>query len=232
MTSIAVKIIGDHDSGPEMLDFQPLEPNGSLNEGGTTVNGIMSIVRSSLGGDAIAEISDSLGEGLGKTAVAAGTALPMLISALSYQAGQDNGEALRNALERDHDGEILRDVKSFVAAGDFSAGGDILGHVLGDRKSKTARAISNSTGMTAGNVDRLLDMLAPVVMGAVGKIKKARRLDSQNIADLLTNEETEIDRQLPGVISAVGVFLDTDKDGETELTDLMVRGRNLLTKFI
>lgn len=196
------------------------------------MNGIMSIVRSSLSGDAIAEISDSLGEGLGKTAVATGTALPMLISALSHRAGRDCGQALGDALERDHDGEILRDVKSFVAGGNFADGGDILGHILGNRKSETAQAISNSTGMAAGNADTLLEMLAPVVMGALGKIKRARRLEPKNIADLLASEETEIDKELPGVISTVGVFLDTDEGGETELTDLMVRGRNLLSKFI
>ena len=192
------------------------------------MNNILSIIRSSLDGEAIATIGDNLGEGLGKTHVAVGTALPVLISALSIRAGEDNGERLGIALDRDHDGEILRDVNSFIRAGDFSDGSEILGHVLGDKKPQTARAISSSTGLNAGKADALLDMLAPIVMGAVGKMKKVRQYDSQQLAELLAGEEEAIDRKLPGVISTVGVFLTQDGDGESELTALMDRGRNLL----
>ena len=195
------------------------------------MNSILSIIRSSLDGDAIAQIGDNLGEGLGKTHVAVGTTLPVLISALSNRARKDNGESLGSALDRDHDGEILRDVSSFFSAGDFSDGGGILGHVLGDKKPQTARASSNSTGLNAAKADALLDMLAPIVMGAVGKVKTAHQFDSQGLTELLAGEEREIDKRLPGVISTVGVFLDKDGDGESELTDLMARGRNLLTEF-
>jgi len=195
------------------------------------MNNILSIIRSSLNGDAIAQIGYNLGEGIGKTHVAVGTALPVLISALSNRAGQDSGESLGNALNRDHDGEILRDVNSFIRAGDFSDGSDILGHVLGDKKPQTARAISNSTGLNAGKADTLLDMLAPIVMGAVGKLKKARQFDSQELAELLAGEEEAIDMKLPGVISTVGVFLNKDSDGDSEVTDLMARARNPLNEF-
>jgi len=195
------------------------------------MNSILHVIHSSLSGATMGEISDSLEEGLGKTVIATGSALPVLISALSQQARRDNGEALGNALERDHDGEILRDIRAFVAAGDFSDGGNILGHLLGDKKSQTAQAISTTSGMRIGNADTLLDMLAPVIMGAVGKVKIARRLDSQDITELLADGEKEINEQLPGVISAVGVFLDKDGDGQTELAELMAHGRGILTKF-
>ena len=195
------------------------------------MDSILDIVRSSLDGGTIAEMGDSLGEGLGKTQVAVGTALPVLITALSRRASEDNGEALASALDRDHDGEILRNIKSFVAEGDFSDGGNILGHVFGDKRPQTARALSNSTGLEMGKADTLMEMLAPVVLGAVGKIKRARHIDSQGVSKLLADEESVIDKQLPGVISVVGVFLDKDGDGETELTDLMAHGRNMLNRY-
>lgn len=193
---------------------------------------IMDIIRSSLDGDAIAEIGDSIGEGLGKTHLAVITALPVMVTALSQRARQDNGEALGEALDQDHDGEILRDVSAFVAAGQFADGDKILHHVLGEKRSSAARAIATSAGMGEAKTGELLEILAPVVLGAVGKVKKARRFGAAEMMAMLATEEQKIDRQLPGVISVVGEFLDTDGDGEMELARLISRRRNHLKNFI
>ena len=192
----------------------------------------MGIIRSSLDGDAIAEIGNTLGEGLGKTHLAVITALPVLVTALSQRASKDNGEALSVALDRGHDGEILRDASSFFAAGEFTDGDRILDHVLGEKRSPATRAIANSSGMAEAKTEQLLEMLGPVVLGAVGKMKKARQFDASVLTEVLVDEGKEIDKQLPGVISVVGEFLDKDGDDESELTRLMSQGRNHLKNFI
>ena len=192
----------------------------------------MGIIRSSLDGDAIAEIGNNLGEGLGKTHLAVITALPVLVTALSQRASKDNGEALSDALERGHDGELLRDASTFFAAGEFTDGDRILDHVLGEKRSSATRAIANSSGMAEGKTERLLEMLAPVMLGAVGKMKKARQFDASVLTEVLVDEGKEIDKQLPGVISVVGEFLDKDGDDESELTRLISQGRNNLKNFI
>ena len=192
----------------------------------------MGIIRSSLDGDAIAEIGNNLGEGLGKTHLAIITALPVLVTALSQRANKDNGEALSDALDRGHDGEILRDASSYFAAGEFADGDRILDHVLGEKRSSATRAIANSAGMAEGKTEQLLEMLGPVVLGAVGKMKRARQFDASDLTEVLADEGKEIDKQLPGVISVVGEFLDKDGEDESELTRLMSQGRNHLKNFI
>ena len=196
------------------------------------MSSIMGIIRSSLDGDAIAEIGNNLGEGLGKTHLAVITALPVLVTALSQRASKDSGEGLSDELDRGHDGEILRDASSFFAAGEFADGDRILDHVLGDKRTPAARAVANSAGMAEGKTDELLEMLAPIVLGAVGKMKKARQFDASMLSEVLANEEKEIEKQLPGVISVVGEFLDQNGDDESELTRLISRGRNNLRNLI
>ena len=196
------------------------------------MNNIIGVIRTSLDAKAIAEMSEQINEGHAKTQLAVSAALPVLIGALSRQASRDSGYALANALARDHDGEILRDVSEFIAAGDFVDGDRILTQVLGERQTPTANAVANTAGLESGKAEAVMSMLAPVVMGAVGKFRRARQTDPAALTDLLAEEERHIDKQLPGVISAIGVFLDADGDGEAELTDLLAHGRRGLSRFI
>ena len=53
-------------------------------------------------------------------------------------------------------------------------GGAILGHVFGGQQGNVAAALGKSTSLRSGQILQLLAMLAPIVMGVLGKQHKER----------------------------------------------------------
>jgi hypothetical protein len=196
------------------------------------VDNIMDLVKSSLSNDVISKIGRHLGQDEDRTQGAVSTALPMLIGALSKSAGRDSGEGLARALDTRHSGDILDNVKGFLDAGDFADGAGILGHVLGNKTEQAATALGGSTGLKKEQASSLMAMLAPVVMGALGKVKRQQNFDAGALTKALAGQEREIDKRTPGLMGALGGLLDADGDGDTDLADLLAQGRRGLSKFL
>ncbi len=93
-------------------------------------------------------------------------------------------------------------------------GAGILGHLLGSRQAAVEQGIGKASGLDAGQVGKLLVALAPVVMGALGKVKKEKGLDAGGLAGMLDTERQDLERRLPET-SGGGLIgmLDADDDG-------------------
>ena len=92
-------------------------------------------------------------------------------------------------------------------------GGGILDHVLGNKRGAVETGISRSSGLDPKKVAALLPILAPLVMGALGKMKKQNNLDSGGITDLLRQESGRINDQASNAPSILDI-LDRDNDGQ------------------
>ena len=202
------------------------------------MSGILDILTQQLGGDAIRQMSRQLGADEGTTQSAIAGALPVLIGALSKNAAKPGGaEALRNALENDHDGSILDNLGSILggsSAGVSSRsldGAGILGHILGGDRGKVESGLSQATGLDAGSAGQLLAMLAPLVMGALGRTQRQKGLDTGGLADLLNGERRRAKAVAPsGLGGLVGSFLDADGDGDYT-DDVAKMGLGMLGKL-
>ena len=120
--------------------------------------------------------SDQIGARIGadpaQTQQAISAALPALLAGLQEQATPGSG--LQQAIEQDHDGSILDDLSGYLNGTAnlnprTTDGEGILGHVLGDRQEPVARALGAQTGLNASTIMQLLPILAPIVMGLLGK---------------------------------------------------------------
>ncbi len=146
------------------------------------MNPLIGMLASQLGGPVIQQISQQIGANEGTTQSAVGMALPMLLSAFGNQA-----EATGHVAQGD-DGSILDDVMGFVGnAGAANMGSALLGQVLGGgTQNDMANSISQNTGMDNGAATQLLGMLAPLVMGALGKFSQEQGgLDANGISQML-----------------------------------------------
>ncbi|KQT15313.1 hypothetical protein ASG31_15410 [Chryseobacterium sp. Leaf404] len=124
--------------------------------------------------------------GVSKTQILAllAVAAPLVISYLRNKS-QDakEAESLNNALDKDHDGSILDDVSQADAR--QGEGGSILSHIFGNDKNTVENNLSQNTGISMDKIGPILAMLAPVIMGYIGKEKQQNNVGAGGIGDLL-----------------------------------------------
>lgn len=180
------------------------------------MSSIFDLVSQAVGGDTTRQISNQLGVPEDAASKAIAAALPTLMGALARNASDGRGAgALAGALDRDHDGSVLDDVAGFLGRSGSLAGGEaILGHVLGGRRPQVENGIGKMAGLDAGSAAKLLAMLAPLVMGALGRAKRQRQVDAGGLGDLLQRENRRVERRAPNAMGMVGQLLDADGDGQ------------------
>jgi len=194
---------------------------------------MLEMLTQQLGGGTMKQISGLVGGDEAKTQAATSGALTTLLGALSRNANRGDGaQALSSALAKDHDGSVLNNLQQHLQSADQGPGDGILKHVLGNRRQVVEAGLSKSTGMDQGSVGKLLKMLAPVVMGALGKAQRQDNMNPQALAGFLGQQTKEIDKQQPGASGILGRLLDADGDGDVDMGDLLKGGGGLLGKFL
>lgn len=118
-------------------------------------------------------IGSQIGANPAETQQAIAAALPALLAGLQQHAATGGG-GLQQAIEQDHDGSILDDIAGYLnGTADLDPrttnGGGILDHVLGDQQPAVQQALSSRTGLTSSTIGQLLPILAPIVMGMLGR---------------------------------------------------------------
>ena len=175
---------------------------------------LIDLLAQQLSGDQLTKVSKQIGADEGATSRAASAAIPLLVSALARNSAQPKGaQSLFDALERDHDGSILDDLPGLLGDPQAANGAGILKHVLGDRRGPVENGLAQSTGMDSGSAGQLLQILAPVVMGALGQTKREQGLDANGLAALLGSQQQSAQSASPDVIGLLGDLLDADHDG-------------------
>lgn len=180
------------------------------------------LLSDALGGQTVSQISQTIGADEDTTNTAIQAALPMLIGGLARNTQSEDGAAsLLNALNKDHDGSVLDDLGGFLGGGAAtSIGSAILGHVLGGRQGQVEQGVSAASGLDMSKVGPLLAMLAPVVMGALGKANQQQGgMDTSSLAGLLGGTHQEMASSSP-ILGMLGGLLDQDKDGSA-LDDIL-----------
>ena len=196
------------------------------------MNSLFDLVNEQLDDRTLSQLSQQLGSDPGTTRQAVPAALTALLGGLSHNASQPEGaQQLAGALERDHDGSILDDLMGSLGnPGVTQQGAGILGHIFGGRRPAVETQVSRTTGLNQAQVARLLMLLAPIVLGALGRAKRQRGLDSGGLSDILGNERRTIEQANPQNRGLLNVLLDRDGDGQivddlTSLAGDFMRGR-------
>jgi hypothetical protein len=182
-----------------------------------------------LGGGGVDEIGRAVGLDSGDVSKVLAGAMPAILAGLTRNSSSNSGAAgLLGALDRDHDGSILDDVMGYLGAGgDLGAGAGILGHVLGGRQANVEQAISKSSGVDMASVGKILAMVAPLLMGALGKAKRDQGLDASGLAAALGQQERAAREVSPSAVDMFSRMLDSDGDGDP-MDDIVKMGSGLL----
>lgn len=118
------------------------------------------------------EIGSRIGADPDQTRSAIHAAVPALLAAFGQEA--ERGGGIQQAIRQDHDGAIIDQLSEYLDGNAqlgprTTNGAGILDHVLGDRQQPMAQALSAKSGLDMGTIMRLLPLLAPILMGMLGK---------------------------------------------------------------
>ncbi len=210
--------------------------------------GIADILTQTLQGDTLAGISRAVGAPEDQTRDAALAALPLLLGQMQQNASTPDGaQALAGALDRDHDGGLLDNLGPLMgmlggaAAGAGAPGvnpraingAGILGHIFGGRQPQVEEGVARASGLDRNQVMRLLMMLAPIVMAALARQRRATApADAPasgggfgGLAEILGQATNSTRAAAPGgLMGALSGLLDRDGDGSV-MDDLAGRMR-------
>jgi hypothetical protein len=181
---------------------------------------MMQVLLSQLSGGGLKQISQQVGADESTTNQAVSAAIPLLISALAKNALQPGGaNALQSALQQ-HDGGILDNLGGRLGSpAETSDGSAILGHVLGNRQGSIENALSRQTGLNAGSIAKILMMLAPLVMGALGRAQRQNGFDPGSLSGYLNGQQRQAQSAAPDMMGTLTDLLDSNNDGSV-LDDL------------
>lgn len=184
---------------------------------------ISELLNSDLGKQIISGIGKQTGTSEKDTASVVSAATPILMGMLQKNASSEQGATgILGALSK-HDGSILDNLSGFLSSGDTADGNGILGHILGSKKDTVEKAISQQTGVSSANTSKIIAMLAPIVMGYLGKESKGKNVTSGGglgdlLGGLLGGSSSSSSSVGGNILSSL---LDQDGDGKLGVNDVI-----------
>ena len=162
---------------------------------------LVSLVMQFLTPDVIGRIATALGLDRNFLQSAISAAVPALLAGLSGAAEKPGGaEKLVDAVKQ-QSGVLDNFVKTIGSGGQSSlidTGSRLLTSLLGGPdQSALAGAVAKFSGLSQNASGSLLGMLAPIVMGTIGKHIGARNLDANSLASLFSAQKDQIAQALP-----------------------------------
>ena len=166
---------------------------------------LVSLVMQFLTPDMIGRIAGALGLDRGATQTALGGAVPGLLAGLSNAVAQPGGaQKLADAVKQQTG--TLDSLSSMIGGSGqarlVETGSRILGSLLGGQQSALADVIGRFAGLRSDASGSLLGMLAPVVLGIIGKHLGGTGIDASSIGSLLAAQKDNIAAALPAGLAS------------------------------
>ena len=214
------------------------------------MSGLTDTLLSSLDARTVQSISQQLGLSPQSAGNAIQAALPILLGQMAKNASQPEGaNALMGAVQRDHAGVdiggLLGGVLGALGGGGqsqrtgssdaLSGGLAILGHVFGGGNGSQRAAspqVPGVPGLDSATSSKLLAMLAPMVMAALGRMMQGGQVNANSLGGLLGGESQRIQQAPPSALGGLmGTVLDRDGDVDVDLGDILQSAQGLGSLF-
>jgi hypothetical protein len=172
------------------------------------------VIMQQVAGSAVTQIAQRIGASEGTTQMAVQIAIPLIAAALARNTTQPGGaESLHEAVVRDHDGSILDDLAGYLGDPQAANGAGILGHVFAGQRGAVENNLAQATGLDQGAASNLLELVAPLVMGAIGQSQQREGLDATGLSNFLNDQQEQAQATAPGMMGTLNAILDSNQDG-------------------
>lgn len=180
------------------------------------MNAITQIITQQLSGNASSTIAQRFGISESTANTAIQMAVPLILAAMARNASQpQEAQSLHQAVATDHDGSIFDNLMGYLGNPQSANGAGILGHVFGSQQPVVQNNLAQATGMDQSSAGGLLETLAPLVMGSLGKAQQENGLDASGLSNLLNGQQQEAQANAPGAMNMLSSMLDQNKDGSS-----------------
>jgi len=168
-------------------------------------------------GNNLSTIAKSVGGDEKGVQSALGTALPLLMGSMANSASKPEGaNMLTNMLTQAGAKNPMDNLGSFLGNPEAAGGSGMVNMLLGNQTSAIQNSISQKSGLTSSAVGKLLALVAPMLMGSVGKMFTEQKMDVKGLSSLL-GEQSKMEMQAsPDVANLAKQFLGgtTEKSSE------------------
>jgi hypothetical protein len=136
------------------------------------------------------------------------SAVPLSIAGLADRASTHEGaQALLSTIKRGEyphmdANELGRAVSDPMATENVARSGEgFLSGLFGNKQRGAVDALASSAGVSPSAASKLLGLIAPLVMGFVGKQAVSRNMDASGLRGFLAGQRTAVAGALPGPLS-------------------------------
>jgi len=180
------------------------------------MNAITQLVTQQLSGGAARTIAQRFGISESTANTAIQMAVPLILTAIARNASQpQEAQSLHQAVATDHDGSILDNVMGYLGNPQSANGAGILRHVFGGQRPVVENNLAQATGMDQSSAGGLLETLAPLVMGSLGKAQQQEGLDASGLSNLLNSQQQQAEANAPNAMGVLSSMLDRNNDGSS-----------------
>jgi OmpA-OmpF porin, OOP family len=171
---------------------------------------LLDTIKSQIGSELIEKAANFVGEEGSVTKKTLELIMPALLGGITQQAKEPNAVAalLSNFKEGGHDGSIFDTVGNLLGGGSatqgfLDSGEAIVNGLFGNKTSGIVDWIAAFTGIKTGSASGLMSMVAPLVMGAIGKQVVGGNLGLSGLTSLLESQSGIVQKALPAGLSSV-----------------------------
>lgn len=184
---------------------------------------ISDLISGGIGSKVANNISSKTGIDSNKTKWIIAAAVPLMIAALKYNASkkEEKAKSIDHAVQTKHTGEVLDQLDTQLPAEDDEDNGKIVQNIFGKNKDSVENDLSEKSGLDKGKIAGILAMLAPIVMGYIGKQKNGS--GGTGIGDIIGNilnggksGSSDNNSSFGGLGDLVGDFFNKDKDASSK----------------
>jgi len=180
---------------------------------------ITDLINGGIGSKVADNISNKTGIDNGKTKWVIAAAVPLMIAALKYNATkkEERAKNIDLAIQNKHNGAVLDQLDTQLPAENDEDNAKIVKHIFGKNTDSVADNLSAQSGVDKGKIAGILAMLAPIVMGFIGKQKSGQ--GNTGIGEILGNilgggnsSSNSGESSFGGLGDLVSDFFNKDKD--------------------
>ncbi len=184
------------------------------------MSAVLEEVNNLLSGETLTKLSNNIGADPFATAKAVGASIPALINAMADKAKETGGAtALLGLLNTETnkqngiaDGSILDRVGDLVNTPTPFGGVEMMQSLFGAAQPQIERKIGHISGLSTGAIARLLPVLAPLLLGILGRQVTTQGLDAAAVTKHLSDQQGFLRSSAPGLLGFLEK-IDANDDG-------------------